>query len=340
VEVRQGLNRLLVSPDQRWAVLWADEDGDAGAAVVSYNELSVVELATGQHFGLAVGEYPQAVAFTADGGTAVVLSERWLAVLELGGAGVNAQLLPLGEDLSAIAPAEEFLLDPQGRYALVRQLGVESLLRVSLPSGDRLALAVGQTPTDMDLSPDGRSLVVVARGSTEVWVLDAEDPARVLRVVGFPDATPFGGLTFADHGGVAVLSTNASLVPQVALWYTDTDRFEQLPLPKPVQTVLVSPGGTAVTVLHTVEDAPDADRSSPFFGQDALSLIDLDGSLLVNSLVLDSPVLAHALSPTGAFGYVVLAGGGQLVQLDYTPDPPTLQTITGFELNSGIERDE
>ena len=62
------------------------------------------------------------------------------------------------------------LLDPEGRYAIVRQYGVDQLVLVDLQtSGDPISmLDVGANPTDMDVSPDGTQAMVVARVAKEV----------------------------------------------------------------------------------------------------------------------------------------------------------------------------
>ena len=55
-------------------------------------------------------------------------------------------------------------------------------------------IAVGENPTDMDVSPDGAEAIVVARGSKELWVYDLSDPTLPPSVLPLPEEEVFGSL--------------------------------------------------------------------------------------------------------------------------------------------------
>jgi hypothetical protein len=232
---------------------------------------------------------------------------------------------------------------------------------------------VGDNPTDMDLSPDGQKVAVVSRGSSQVWVLDATDPWSPPDVV--PLDSPYGSVIFAGDDQ-AILYTNASALPSYGVWDLSTGVVTERSLVKPVASIGVSETGGSMLVFHTLADADDADHSSPFYGAWAITLVDLQ-DFRANPLVLDAEPSGWATSDDGAWGFFMMEGERYLETLNFTTllydevrlpsvpehigvlpgsntawasqehdlgrisfyDPVTtsLDTITGFELNSEIE---
>jgi hypothetical protein len=129
-------------------------------------------------------------------------------------------------------------------------------------------------------------------------------------------------------------------------------------------------------VFHSLEDAPDADPSSPFYGEWALTPVSLD-DFRSNPQVLAAEPTGYTVGDDGAFGYFMLEREPYLEVLDfgtllvdevklgslpvfigtlpetsmawasqehelgrisfYDPVENALDTITGFELNSEID---
>jgi DNA-binding beta-propeller fold protein YncE len=245
---------------------------------------------------------------------------------------------------------------------------------VDLPNLTYDRVPVGNNPTDLDISPDGENVAVVTRGSNEVWVLSASHPFELPQVVTLDKA--YGSVLFAGDGAKAILYTNASRIASYAVWDTLAGTVTDRSLVKPVQSMGVSPTGGSLLVFHTQEDAPDADEDSPFYGNYALTLIDL-GDYRQNPMLLPAAVSSYAVSDDGSFGFFTMEGQRYLetltfdtllydevrlasdpVYLGVLPDTDiawasqdhelgrisfydaaagTLDTITGFELNSDID---
>ncbi|MEZ4239782.1 MAG: hypothetical protein R3F59_27215 [Myxococcota bacterium] len=389
VPVRDNLNNMVLSPDGTWAVLWHDQareepDDPRAAGLQSFNEISFVHTETAAHFPMAVGPNPRMVRFTPDGATAVVVSDSLLARIDL-------TSLPLLPELIELAPgeldpplAEEVLVAADGSFAWVRQFGATELLVVDLDSGVIDRVPAGVNPTDLDLSPDGRQAVALARGSDELWVYDARDPFAAPEVLDLPQ-TGYGSLLFDPTGDQAILYTTAARTERYGVWDRASDTITERSLVKPVAGMAITPTGGSLMVFHTLEDGPDT--APQFAGRSALTLVDLADLARTNPLLLPAEPLAYANSTTGELGYFVMDGSPYFEVLDYVtllhdqyvlpsipsflgvlpdldpgdadeppawvsqdhplgrisffdPDEGSLETLTGFELNSGIEEGE
>ncbi len=319
VDVRDNLNTMVLSPDGAWAVLWhaaarVDPDDPPPDGLQSFNECSFVHLPTGEHRPLAVGFNPRMVRFTPDGGLAVVVSDDVLAVVDLRREVLSPDLVELAPgDLDPPA-AEEVVLAPDGSFAWVRQFGATELLVVDLATGGVAAVAAGDNPTDLDLSPDGTQAVAVARGSSELWVYRADAPTAAPRRVPLPPEGSYGSLVFDPTGRRAVLYTTASAVERYATWTPATDAVVERSLVKPVRSVAVSPTGDTLLVFHTETDGPSTE--SLFAGQWAMTLVDLaDGR--TNTMHLPAEPLGYANATSGELGYMVMDGEQFFEVLDY-----------------------
>ncbi len=379
VDVRPNFNRLSLSGDGAWVMAWYDPDLDEGGGeggVQSFNEVSFVHLDSATHTPMAVGFNPREVKWSEDGTKALVVSDASLALVDLTGGALTPTLIEIAEDPVDAPAAEEVELAPDGSYAYVRQFGADELVVVDLAALSVDRVPVGANPTDLDLSPDGRSLAVVARGAQELWVLDATNPFAEATVLPFDSA--YGAVLYTGDGSQAILYTNASLLASFAVWDTTTGEIRERSLVKPVRSIGASPTGGSLLVFHTQEDAGDADPDDPFYGEWALTLIDL-GDFRQNPMLLPDEPSAYATSDDGRYGYFVMEGNDFLEVLDfqtllyteitlksppvhlgvlpgsetawisqdhslgrlsfYDPASDSLDTITGFELNSEIEHD-
>jgi YVTN family beta-propeller protein len=380
VSIRPNFTRLDLSDDGAWVMAWYDPDldetaGDDGG-VQSFNEVSFVNVATGEHTPMAVGFNPRGVQWSQDGTLALVVSDASLALIDLTASTLSPTLVAIADDPVDAPEAEEVALSPDGAYAYVRQFGSDELVVVDLATRAVDRVTVGSNPTDLDLSPDGNHIAVVSRADQEVWVLDSTNPFGEAEVV--PFASPYGSLLYTGDGSQAILYTNASLLASYAVWDTTTGVITEKSLVKPVQSLGASPTGGSLLVFHTEDDAADADPSNPFYGEWALTLIDLD-DLRQNPMVLPDEPTSYSTSDDGGYGYFIMEGQDLLEVLDfgtllytevdlksppvhlgvlpdsniawisqdhslgrisfYEPSANTLDTITGFELNSEIEHD-
>ncbi len=379
VAVRPNFNSLSLSDDGIWAMAWYDPDKDEGGGdggVQSFNEVSFVQLDTGAHTPLAVGFNPRGVRWSQDGALALVVSDASLALIDLTAATLSPALVDIANDPVNAPEAEEVELSPDGAYAYVRQFGADSIVVIDLASRAVEHVEVGANPTDLDLSPDGNQVAVVSRGDQELWLFDSTNPFGEATVL--PFESTYGSVLYTGDGAKAILYTNASLLASFAVWDVAAGTIAERSLVKPVASIAASPTGGSLLVFHTEEDAADADPDGAFSDAWALTLIDLD-DYRQNPMRLPEEPVTYATSDDGRYGYFTMENREWLEVLDfdtllyeeialkstpihlgvlpgsaiawisqdhelgrlsfYEPTGDTLDTLTGFELNSQIEHD-
>ncbi|GDX83559.1 hypothetical protein LBMAG42_53700 [Deltaproteobacteria bacterium] len=344
--------------------------------ITSFNEVSFVRTEPLVHYPLAVGYNPKGVRWSDDGRLAVVVSDGSLAVIDLAADSPSARLIPLVDDELDAPVAEEVILSADGAFAFVRQRGVQDLLVVDLSNEVVDALVVGTDPTDMDLSVDGERLSVVSRSARQVWTFDMANPYADPTVVDFPSDLAYGSLAFTGDGLRALLYTNASLISSLAIWDLGDDSFSERALVKPVASVGLSPEGDTALIFHSKDNADDANSDDPFYDEWAITLMETDG-IGENRLLLPSEPAGYTVSDNNRWGFFIMEGQSAIEACSFStlipelvklPSEPvfvgtlpgtdvawaseqhdlgrlsfydaaagTLDTITGFELNSEIE---
>lgn len=377
VEIRENFNALDLSDDGKWAAAWYDPDRESeghSGGVQTFNEVSFVNLTTLEHTPMAVGFNPRGVRWSVDGTLALVVSDATLAVIDLTASTLVPTLIDIAADPTDPPEAEEVELAPDGGYAFVRQFGTDTILVVDLATFAVEPVPVGANPTDLDISPDGRQVAVVSRGAQELWLLDATNPFGGADRVEMPNA--YGSVLYAGAGEKAVLYTNATLLDTFGVWDTVEGTVEERGLVKPVQSMGIDPTGGSMLVFHTREDAADADTTSPFYGEWALTLVDLS-DFRQNPLLLPAEPTSYAVTDDGNYGFFImeeqkwletLVFGTLLYEEVPLPSVPVhlgvlpgtdmayasqehdlgrisfydastdeIDTLTGFELNSEIE---
>ena len=138
VEIRTNLNQMKMSAQGSWAVCYHDVGAEGGGSssggAISFNAISIVDLENQEHFEAMAGSYPHDVQFTEDGLMAVVISDDYLSAIDFSSGEPVLRRIAIADDLVNPPRAEEVLLDPQGRYAIVRQYGVNELVLVDFES--------------------------------------------------------------------------------------------------------------------------------------------------------------------------------------------------------------
>lgn len=383
VEVRRNLNQMKMSAQGSWAVCYHDVGAEGGGSssggAISFNAISIVDLENETHFEAMAGSYPHDVQFTEDGLMAVVISDDYLSAIDFSSGQPELRRIAIAEDLVNPPRAEEVLLDPQGRYALIRQYGVNELVLVNLETDSAEAvslIAVGENPTDMDVSPDGTEAIVVARGSKELWIYDLSDPSLPPSVLPMPEEEVFGSLILSPDSSQGLLYSTASQESTMGVWSRDADDIVVRGLVKPVSNIGVSPTGETAVVFHPAENG-DTPSTSQFYNHFALSLVDLS-DYFTSAYQLAAEPDSFASTPDGNIGFYTMKNQPYLELLDYRTfvpsevrlpsnpvhlgtlpetntafvsqehglgrisffdtDEAVLQTITGFELNAAIEQ--
>ncbi len=378
VAVRDGFNTLSISPDGRWALAYHDVDQDDAdtedSGAQSFTELSLVDLETLEHYPRVVGFKPHDLQFTDDGSLALVVSDAYLALVDLSGTEPDVTRIEISDDAVDPPAAEEVLLAPDGSYAFVRQFGLDGLLVVDLSTGLVDQVEVGELPTDLDVTPEGTQAIAVSRAASELWLYDLADPFAQAGVVPLPEGYTFGSLVLSPDGQRGLLYSTAADEAVYAIWDRTDDSVTVYGLVKSVESMSVSPDGKVGLAFHS--NAPGPDSESPFFKSHAVTLIDLDDAF-ANPLLLGGEPITWADSDDGAWGFLVMEGVESVVAVNYgqlldhevalksppewagvipgahlayvsqehelgrisffDPDAMTVSTVTGFELNAEIE---
>ena len=380
VDIRADLNQMKLSPDGKWVICYhdlnAEEGGSSSGGAISFNAISIVNLETFEHTEAVVGSHPHDVQFTEDSSLAVVIADDYLATIDFTQENPNPSRIAIANDLINPPKAEEVLLDPAGRYALVRQYAVDQLVLVDLQTNVVSMLDVGANPTDMDVSADGSQAFVVARVDKEIWIYDLEDPTITPEVLPLPEDEVFGSLLLSPSGAQGILFSTVSGESKIGIWDRNTNEITIRGLVKPISGVEINPTSDTAIVFHPQENG-DIDSSSQFYNKFGISLVDME-DLFSSAYQLVSEPISFAHTPDGKLGFYTMENMPYLEILDYQtfvpneiqlpsnpvhlgslPDTNTvfvsqehhlgrisfynsdeekLQTITGFELNSAIEQ--
>ena len=100
------------------------------------------------------------------------------------------------------------------------------------------------------------------------------------------------------------------------MWDRSTDAVTLRQFVKPVDTMAITPTGESLLVFHTQEDDPTADPNSPFAGEWAISMVDLN-DFRANPLLLPARPKGYANSLGGDRGYFIMEGQPYLEVLRY-----------------------
>jgi len=320
--VRDNYNAMRMSHAGDWVGLFHSQaaerpDDPPPDGLQSFNEVSFVSVPDGVHHPMAVSFNPRDIQFSEDGTLAVVVADEALWLVDLTQEVLVPQRIAVGDELDPPA-AEEVVLSPSGQYAFVRQFGADDLLVVDLGTGFLERLPVGAGPTDLDLTPDGLSAVVVSRTSGEVWVYTADQPELPPRVLELPPALSAGSVIFDPYGEQGVLFTTSPSTTTYAIWDTLTDEVVVHDLVKPVQAMAVTPTGESLLVLHREEVAPGTPSGSTWDTPWAMSLISLDPTnYRENPIKLPAEPTGFANAGDGLNGYFIMDGVPALVEIDY-----------------------
>jgi DNA-binding beta-propeller fold protein YncE len=328
IAIRKNLNQMKMSADGDWAICYHDVNAQGGGSssggAISFNAISIVDLENQVQFEAMAGSYPHNVQYTADGDMAVVISDDYLSVIDLTAETPALMRIAIAEDLVNPPRAEEVLLDPEGRYAIVRQYGVNDLVLVDLQEGavsPVSLLTVGENPTDMDVSPDGTQAIVVARGSKEIWIYDLEDPTTEAIVIPLPEEEIFGSLLLSPDSSQGLLYSTASGESTMGIWDTNLDDITVRGLVKPISSVGISPTGETAVIFHPKSNG-DTPSDSQFYNHYALSLVDM-GDLFTSAYQLSAEPDSFASTPDGKIGFYTMKNQPYLELLNYQTFVPS-----------------
>ncbi len=385
VQVREDFNFLALSPSGEHAVCFLNTgmlDGtESFQGVLSYTEVSIVDLDEMISHDFSVGFNPRQVKFADDGARAVIISDEFITTVDLTADTPEPELLDLQADPFNPPVAAEVEVEPTGEFAFIRYQTEDAIQVVDLDTGELSWLDAGSDPTDMDLSPDGGQLMVVSRTSRELRTFEATEPDEAPVLIDLPDTETIGSLSMAPVGDMAMLYTSAELTDRVTLWDRSTDELTVKRLEKPVEQVIMAPDGDSVLVIHTLADTTG--ENDLYTDEYVMTIISLGSDLYVpNAVMLEDPLESVANFDNGERAVFMMQENRYVGVIDYDtrlvddilvpslpvhvgvmpagddlpipvawvsqdhplgrisfvdPENFAIQTVTGFELNSGIE---
>jgi len=292
VDVLPDHNRMVLSPDGEWAFVWFDPDVGGTGGFGSLQDVSAVRLVPGEEvvYNLAVGYRPTEVVFTASGTIALFFCENGISGAVLAELDGDAFLPPVAVDENPFQkPVDrEIKVTPDGEMAVVRDLVVSPRLTlVGLHDHTIHNLELPDWPSDLDMTPDGGTVVVPMKSTQQVAIVQVPDAfmweaPEPVDDNATPEENPFVTISFTgSHFGSAVMTADGSR----ALLYTTEPGTQAIgmvdvasgqvgvqPLAKEVTSVLVSLDGRMAALLH--RKTSGADQS--LVGVEAYSLLDLD----------------------------------------------------------------
>jgi hypothetical protein len=166
----------------------------------------------------------------------------------------------------------------------------------------------------MDLTPDASSIVVVARGSKELYVLPAADPAAGETVIELPETETLGSLVIDPTGETGILFTTAVEQDRVTFWDITTDELNIRRVEKPVDAVSLSPDGRSALLLHSLADVEGEDDI--YTDNYALSVVDLD-TRLINAVLLEAEPTSWTTSTDGRYSMFMMESNRNVGVIDY-----------------------
>ena len=360
VTIRDNLNQMRMSPDGNWVICYHDVGADGGGSInggaVTFNAISIINLQTQEHFEAIVGSYPHDVQFTEDSSLAVVISDDYMASIDLITNSIAPKRIAIAEDLINPPRAEEVLLDPNGKYALVRQYAVSDLVLVDLEATENQVSSVpcGDNPTDMDVSEDGSQVYVVARGASpaedcgevleedptacdqqgELWTYDVSDIDDIITdSISFPTGEIFGQLQLSPDDESGLFYSTQSGQSRMGVWDRSSDEIVVKGLVKPVSKVGLSPTGETTVVFHPKSNG-DTPNTSQFYGSHALSLIDMN-DLFSTAYKLVAEPTSFTSTPDGNIGFFIMEDQPYLEMLNYRTLVPSEVRLPSVPVHLG-----
>lgn len=331
IELQDDANAWTVSAGGRWAVAWSNHrrvERDLATAE-GLQDVTVIDLSEDppRTTRLAVGYRPVKLEITEDETTAFAVTGQGITPIELGDSPRSSDDvlvdLPEGVQVVGYAP-EDVAITRDGKFALVRHAGTNVASIVDLEQRRQVDLEFASDVTDLDLSSDGSSGIVVLRQTSEVVVFELEEiieDTTAITVVGFGDEV-VGSAVVAEQGNTAVLFTNAVPNDRVSVLQLGDDDITKrtVSLRVPVRNVFASPDAS-----HAVAFLSPEEGSRP---PGAFAIVPLQTNLPPKTVATEGQPVAVALSETaaGVRGLVTVQDASTGVYQVHVLQMPSLQT--------------
>ncbi len=281
-------NALIVDPAGERALAWFDlAAARPGEDASALQQVAVLDLSSDALTIAVVGYRPTRIEFAPDG-AALVITDDGLSIIAREPEPGPAPIVPLAATLGDFGP-REVIIGPDARYAASRTDDEPGVTVVDLFEGVPRFVPLGGLPTDLDLLPDGRMLVMLPGADKLALVPFDLDPATIAD----PDALDAALTTVSLRGsrlGAAAVGRDG----RRAFLYTTTDPLDGpgvagllapeagalvfTPLRKAARGAEVDPTGRVAVVLHgrAAGDPPPNDPEALIRHSHGYSLVDLD----------------------------------------------------------------
>lgn len=334
--VLEGSNRLVVSPDGAVAFAFhvATHTSFGSLQDVSAIHVGPPPVDADRVINLAVGLRPSEVRFADQGRLALILCEDGLSGIRLEDLLGDTFLppVPTSPDRFRKQTDRELVTTPDGRHAIVRDLDTTAIALVDLQTGQLTQLALPDYASDLDLTSDGKTLVVPMRTRQEVARITipdaftwsppptdppaeeptpeeppAEDPTAEEPpapqnpfVLLSPTGAPFGSAVLTADERHALLYTTTPGVASVGRLDLASGGVVIQPLPKELEAVIPSPDARMAALLHRRSSG-----SGDLANRPAYSLLDL-ASGYSKLVVTPNPVTTVTFTPDASELFALL----------------------------------
>lgn len=253
-----GLNQLSMSPDGRYALGWFDLSRSNGqlAPRQTFQDVTLFALETGKEraINLSVGFHPTQVKYAADGSACYLISDDGVSTISLAVPPLPqiVPTVPVRRDPIAELPPDDVVITPDGKLALARFAALSGVRAVDLATRAITDVALGGSPSDVEVAPGGQLAVAVLRTQKEVDFLPLpgalSDSTQIVRVsMGSYTA---GQITFTADGSAGLLFTNAVTQKVMIVANLATRTLAYYPLKKGVRSLSIAPDGKSALVIH------------------------------------------------------------------------------------------
>ncbi len=244
-------NALAFSSDGRYAIAWADaRKVPTAPKPQGFQDLTVMDLATGASTILAVGYRPVAVGFAAGKAQAYAVTQDGIALVDLTGTPRVTKNVAISATPNEDPGTRDVFVTKDGTRAYVRRDDSDTITIVTLDTDTRTDVKLSGPVTDLDLADTGERAVAVVRSTSEASVIPLADPASKTSVTITGETV--GSVAITPGGGRALLYTNASAVERFTILELGSSTFRTVKLYSPVLGIFSTPDAQHAVVLHDV----------------------------------------------------------------------------------------